>query len=279
MLLLGADGRAVAPGAAGQIAVRSDFLSPGYWRDPERTAAVFRPDPAGGGGRIYLTGDMGARLPDGRLLQFGRDDLQTKIRGSRVGAGEIEAALRADPAVSDAAVVAREDALGDARLVAYVACAPGTAPTVTTLRRRLAAVLPAPMIPSAFVFLDALPLSVVGKVDRASLPEPGRGRPLLDIAYTAPRTRLEETLADAWAEMLELDQVGVDDNFLELGGHSLAAARLMFLLHERLGIDLSLSGFLAAPTVATQARAIVHLIAARLPDQDLERVLDEFEAR
>jgi len=259
--------------------VRGEYLSPGYWRDPERTRAAFRPDPAGGTARIYATGDHGAVLPDGRLLHLGRRDFQAKIRGHRIGTAEIEAVLRAEPEVADAAVVAREDAEGDARLVAYVACESGRAVTVTTLRRRLAALLPASMIPSAFVFVDALPLSAAGKLDRAALPRPGRQRPPLDAACTAPRTCLEATLADAWAEALELDRIGVDDDFLELGGHSLAAARLMFRLKERLGVDLPLPSLLEASTVAAQARTIVHLLAARLPDAEIERALGRIEAR
>jgi amino acid adenylation domain-containing protein len=277
LLILDDGGRPVTPGSAGQIAVRSEFLSPGYWRDPERTDAAFLADTAGGTRRIYLTGDVGAMLPDGRFLHFGRTDLLTKIRGQRVGAGEIEAALRDDPAVTDAAVVARDDAGGDARLVAYVACAPGHPLTVSALRRRLAAVLPASMIPSAFVLLDALPLSPVGKVDRAALPEPGRSRPPLEVAYVAPRTRLEETLADAWAEALELDEVGVDDHFLELGGHSLAATRLVFRLNEQLGVELPVSHLFEAPTVAAQSRTILDFLAARLPDAELERLLGRIE--
>ncbi len=202
----------------------------------------------------------------------------TKI-GQRVGAGEIEAALRDDPAISDAAVVAREDAGGDARLVAYVACAPRQAPTVSALRRRLAAALPASMIPSAFVFLDALPLSPAGKVDRTALPDPGRSRPPLEAAYVAPRTGLEEALADAWADALELDRVGVDDDFLDLGGHSLAATRLLFRLTGRLGVELPLSNLFETPTVAAQARAILDLLAATLPDAERERLLGRIETR
>jgi amino acid adenylation domain-containing protein len=277
LLILDDGGRQVAPGSAGQIAVRSEFLSPGYWRDPERTGAVFLADPAGGARRIYLTGDVGALLPDGRLLQLGRTDLLTKIRGHRVGTEEIEAALRDDPAISDAAVVAREDAGGDARLVAYVACARKQGLTVSALRRRLATVLPASMIPSAFVFLDTLPLSPVGKLDRTALPDPGRTRPPLEVAYVAPRTRLEETLADVWAEALELDRVGVDDDFLDLGGHSLAATRLLFRLTEQLGVDLHVSDLFEAPTVAVQARSILDIVAARLPDAELEGLLRRLE--
>jgi len=263
LLLLDGEGSPVAPGDAGQIAVRSAFLSPGYWRDPERTHAVFRPDPEGDGRRIFLTGDLGAALPDGGLLHLGCLDLQAKIRGNRVGVGEIEAALRAEPAVADVAVAARESADGDARLVAYVARRPGHPVTVTALRRRLDALLPASMVPSAFVFLDALPLSAVGKVDRAALPEPGRDRPPLDVAYAAPRTPLEEMLADTWAEVLGLDRVGVDDDFLDLGGHSLTAAQLAFRLSERLAVQLPLATVLEASTVAAQAQALIR----SLPDE------------
>ena len=277
VLLLDEDGRPAAPGQAGEIAVRSAHLSPGYWRDPERTRAVFRPDPAGGSRRIYATGDWGAALPDGRLLHLGRKDFQAKIRGQRIGLAGIETTLRADPAIIDAVVVARDDGQGDARLVAYVAVASPGAVTVSAIRQRLAAVLPAAMVPSAFVFLDALPVSPAGKVDRTALPEPGRGRPPLDVVYAAPCTGLEKVLADLWAEVLELDEVGVDDDFLDLGGHSLAAARLGFGLNTRLGIELPLSILLGAPTVAAQARAIADLLAHGHPDDALTRALDHIE--
>ena len=278
LLLLDPDGSPVAPGDAGQIAVRSAFLSPGYWRDPERTQAVFRPDPEGGSRRIFLTGDLGAALPDGGLLHLGRLDLQAKIRGNRVGVGEIEAVLRAEPAVADVAVTAGKNAEGDARLIAYLACRPGRSVTVTALRRRLAALLPASMIPSVFVFLDALPLSPVGKVDRAALPEPGRDRPALDVVYTAPRTPLEELLADVWAEVLDLDQVGVDDDFLDLGGHSLTAAQLAFRLNERLAVELPLAELFEASTIADQAQAILRVLAGALPDGEGERLLGPDQA-
>lgn len=274
VLLLDAEGAPVPPGETGQIAVRGAFLSPGYWRDLERTQAAFRPD-AGGGGprRIFLTGDLGAMLPDGGLLHLGRLDLRAKVRGNRIGVGEIEAALRAEPAVADVAVAARDTADGDARIVAYVACRPGRRVTVTALRRRLGALLPASMVPSAFVFLDALPLSPVGKVDRAALPEPGRDRPALEVAYAAPRTPLEEMLVDTWAEVLALDRVGVDDEFLDLGGHSLAAAQLAFRLSERLPLELPWATVLEASTVAAQAQAILRSLPGVLSDGDLARLL------
>src|SRR5262249_8908241 len=153
------------------------------------------------------------------------------VRGQRIGTGEIEAALRAHAGIADAAVVALDDAQGDARLVAYLAGAPEHMPTVSALRRTLAAFLPGSMMPSTFVFLETLPLSSAGKVDRAALPAPERNRPPLDVGYAPPRTRLEHTVAAAWAEALELEEVGVNDDFLELGGHSLAAARLVLRLH------------------------------------------------
>ena len=273
VLLLDPEGSAVPPGDTGQIAVRSAFLSPGYWRDPERTQAVFRPDTGGGPRRVFLTGDLGAELPDGGLLHLGRLDLRAKVRGNRIGVGEIEAALRAEPAVADVAVAARDTADGDARIVAYVACRPGRRVTVTALRRRLGALLPASMVPSAFVFLDALPLSPVGKVDRAALPEPGRDRPPLEVAYAAPRTPLEEMLVDTWAEVLALDQVGVDDEFLDLGGHSLAAAQLAFRLSGQLRLELPWAAVLEASTVAAQAQAILRSLPGVLSDGDLARLL------
>ena len=198
----------------GEIAVRGRFLSPGYWRKPDLTKAKFLPDPDDPEARIYLTGDLGLMRPDGCLEYHGRKDFQVKVRGHNVGVGEIEAMLREVGGVKDAVVVSRQNGAGETYLVAYVVPNGQTFPTGVALRRALADRLPSPMIPSAFVILDALPMTPNGKIDRLRLPEPGNLRPMLDNPYTAPRTPMERDLAAIWAEVLALDRVGVEDNFL-----------------------------------------------------------------
>jgi amino acid adenylation domain-containing protein len=253
VLILGEDRRPLPPGEIGEIAVRSRYLSPGYWGQPDLTRERFLPDPAGGDEHTYLTGDMGRFLPDGRLVHLGRKDTQVKIRAQRVEIGEIEAALRALAGVREAAVVAREDQPGDKRLVAYVGVTEPPGPTVTALRRALAATLPDYVVPGAFVVMDRLPLTPSGKVDRLRLPDPGRARPRLDEPMIAPRTPLEATLAEIWREVLGLDALGVRDGFLDLGGSSLVALRLHAEIERRSGRRVPLASLFDAPTVERQA--------------------------
>ncbi|HTE20685.1 MAG TPA: AMP-binding protein, partial [Armatimonadota bacterium] len=249
VLLLDDGGAEVAPGEVGEIAVRSRYLSPGYWRNPTLTEAQFRLDPKDPGRRIYHTGDLGRLLPDGCLEHLGRKDFQVKIRGHRVETGEIEAALLQLPGVAEAVVAARKGASDEERLVAYLVPAPGTAPTVTALRRLLAERLPPAMLPAGFVFLPALPLLPNGKVDRRALPEPDAARPAVEPQFVAPRTPLEEQLARIWRSVLEVESVGVQDGFFELGGNSLLAARMFAEVARECGTKLPLTTLLRAPTV------------------------------
>ncbi len=249
------------PNRVGEIAVRSRFLSPGYWRRPELTAARFLNDPHDPGARIYLTGDLGVLRPDGCLEYHGRKDFQVKIRGNSVGVGEIEAALRKVDGVKEAVVVSREKRSGDAELVAYVAPEGQMSPAAGALRRALADRLPGPMIPSAFVILDALPMTASGKIDRQRLPDPGNLRPALENPYTPPRTALEKDLAAIWAEVLGLERVGVEDNFFALGGHSLGAARILARVGAAFQVELSVKALFDRPTVAAMAQAILAELA------------------
>ncbi|HEX2095478.1 MAG TPA: amino acid adenylation domain-containing protein, partial [Longimicrobiaceae bacterium] len=193
---------------------------------------------------------------DGTLEYLGRLDHQVKVRGFRIEPGEIEARLAAHPGVREAVAVAREDTPGDRRLVAYVA-APGggTAPTAEELREYLAASLPEHMIPSAFVKLEALPLTPSGKIDRRALPAPDPSAGLLE-AYAAPRTPTEEILAGIWTEVLHLDRVGVRANFFALGGHSLLATRVISRVRDAFGAEVPLRALFEAPTVEGLARAV-----------------------
>lgn len=262
----------------GEIAVKSHFLSPGYWHRPDLTDAKFLPDPEDRQARIYLTGDLGVMRPDGCLEYLGRKDFQLKVRGHGFGAGVVEAALHTISSIKEAVVASRENASGEACLVAYIVPGGQPAPTVTTLRRALADRLPSPMIPSAFVFLDALPMTANGKIDRRELPEPGNARPALDAAYVAPRTTMEREIAAIWAELLCLETVGIDDNFLDLGGHSLAAARVITRVMEAFHTELPLTALFDGPTVAQMAALIVRQKASSAGAPELERMLNEVEA-
>ncbi len=240
----------------GEIAVRSRYLSPGYWRKPELTQAVFLPDPKGGDARIYLTGDLGRLSPDGCLEHLGRKDMQVKIRGVRIELAEVEAVLLDIPQIKEAAVVAREDAHGDKRLVAYVVAREEPSLPVGTLRAALLKSLPAQGVPAAFVFLDSLPQTPNGKVDRRALPAPSTARPALDGECRAARNPVEERLTRLWEEVLGVKPIGVQDNFFELGGDSLSAVRLVARLEEAFGKSLPLHLLLQAPTIERLAAAL-----------------------
>src|SRR6185503_14179075 len=251
VLVLDDAGQEVGPGEVGQLAVKSRYISRGYWRDPERTNAVFLPDPTGSDARIYLTGDLGVREPDGCLIHVGREDFQVKIRGFRIDVAEVEVALRAIGGVETAVVVGRQDGMSQQRLVAYFVPTSNPPITVTKLRQGLARVLPDYMIPSVFVSIDALPQTPNGKTDRLRLPPPGRERPPLENPLVLPRTVMETDIAAIWAEVLDLEQIGVHDNFFELGGDSLLATRIIVRVVQRLKVNVSISRLLDSPSVAS----------------------------
>ena len=277
VLLLDNDGQEVGFNHIGEITVKSRYLSLGYWRRPDLTQAAFRPAAAGGEERLYRTGDLGYMLPDGCLIHLGREDLQVKIRGNRVEIAEIEMALLALDTVKEAVVVAREDVPGDLRLVAYIVPAGTPVPTIDMLRRAVAEKLPDYMVPAAFVMMDALPLIGIGKVDRQALPAPGRVRPALPNPLVAPRTHCETELIRIWSEGLDLDQVGIYDNFLELGGHSLLATRIISRVRDAFHVDVPLPALLEAPTVADMAVVITQSQAETVERKEMDRMLAELE--
>jgi aryl carrier-like protein len=200
---------------------------------------------------MYRTGDLGRRLADGAIEFLGRNDFQVKVRGFRIEPGEIEARLAAHPAVREAVVVAREDANGDARLVAYhVSAWPVEA---ETLRLFAAAGLPAHMVPAAYVALDEMPLTPNGKLDRRALPAPD-GSAYVVRAYEAPEGEVEELLAAIWAELLGVERVGRHDNFFELGGHSLLVVRLIERMREQ-ELHAEVRALFDTPTLAELAAA------------------------
>nr|QEO74803.1 phosphopantetheine-binding domain-containing pro [uncultured bacterium] len=242
--------------AGGEICVGGAGLAWGYLGRPELTAERFVPDPFGPpGARLYRSGDLARRMPNGDLEYLGRIDQQVKIRGFRIELGEIEATLASHPEVQEAVVLARSfGGSSEARLVAYLVASAGA--TAAELHRHLSAKLPAYMVPSAFVRLERFPLTVNGKLDRRALPEPDApqtSRMRLEGDYQAPRTPVEEALARIWSELLGLDLVGIEDDFFALGGHSLLATQLVSRVRQALGVELPLRRFFEAPTIAAIA--------------------------
>ena len=253
--------RPVPIGVAGELCIGGVQLARGYLGRPSLTATAFVPDPLGAGfppgsgladdRRLYRTGDLARLTADGRIEFLGRLDHQVKIRGVRVEPGEAEAALRALPGVDDAVVVARQDGPAGPRLVAYVAAGdPERVPR--DLAARLAETLPHPLVPAAFVVLDALPRTASGKLDRRALPDPeppkAGGRP--------PRTPTEEVLAGLWAEVLGIGDVGADSDFFALGGHSLLAIRLVSRVRQLCEVEMPLSTVFEHPTPESLAALV-----------------------
>ncbi|WP_367127903.1 amino acid adenylation domain-containing protein [Saccharothrix sp. HUAS TT1] len=250
--LLDDDLRPVPDGEVGELYAAGDGLAHGYLNRPALTAERFLPDPATPGGRMYRTGDLARRLPDGAFEFVGRADAQVKLRGFRVEPGEVETALAAHPDVLDAAVVPQPDRAGGRRLAAFYTTEGPV--SVADLRRALAAALPRYMVPATFTRLPALPLTANGKVDRAALAAtPVRERPDLDTDYRAPVSEVELWLARLWADVLEVDEVGVDDDFFELGGHSLLATVITTEIANERGTFVRARTFYENPTIAELA--------------------------
>ncbi|MEU0087118.1 amino acid adenylation domain-containing protein [Streptomyces sp. NPDC006274] len=256
-------GRPAPVGVGGEMYVGGPAVARGYRNLPGLTRERFLPDAFSDDpdARLYRSGDLARYLENGDLEFLGRADRQVKIRGYRIEPGEIETVLREDDTVRDAVVVAREDTPGDRRLVAYVVTGDEDGPT-ERLREFVRARLPEHMVPSALVRLDALPLTVNGKTDRAALPAPGGERPDLAAAYVAPRDRREEALVRVWTEVLGVERVGVHDDFFALGGHSLLATRVAFGASAALGVEVSVRLVFDRPTVAAMAAGL----AAATPD-------------
>jgi amino acid adenylation domain-containing protein len=243
----------VPPGTAGELAIGGLGVAPGYWNRPELTAGRFVPDPFATtlGGRLFRTGDLARWRPDGSLELLGRVDRQLKIRGLRIEPGEVEAALLAHPWVAECVV--GSDPTG-ARLVAWVVPRSGAALVSAELRRHLEALLPASLVPSAFVLLGAMPRLPNGKVSHAALPPPEAQAPR--TASAVPRTQAEEVLTWLWCETLSVPAIGIHDDFFERGGHSLLASRLLARVRTVFGVDLPLRTLFAAPTIARLGEAI-----------------------
>jgi natural product biosynthesis luciferase-like monooxygenase protein/non-ribosomal peptide synthase protein (TIGR01720 family) len=253
-------------GVVGELFIGGDGVARGYLGRPEVDAERFIPDRFSGrrGDRLYRTGDLARHRDDGNVEYVGRMDSQVKLRGHRIELGEIERVVSAHPAVRDSTVVLRDGGTEHERLVAYVVSRAGSRVSAPELRSHLEDRLPRYMLPAAFVVLEALPLTPNGKVDRAALPAPERATEP-EVVYVGPRTPTEEVLATAWADVLGLDRVGVEDNFFDLGGHSLVATRVVSRIRSALGIDVPLRALFEAPTVAALARAVDAFRSRDLP--------------
>ena len=252
--VLGPDLQPVPIGVAGELHLGGVQVGRGYLGRPDLTAERFIPDPFGpeSGGRLYRTGDLARLLPDGNVEYLGRLDHQVKIRGFRIELGEIEAAIGQHPAIREVVVMAREDRPGDRRLVAYGVASDPEGGLEAELRARLGASLPEYMVPSAFVFLDALPLSPNGKVDRRALPVPDGEAARSAHEYVAPGTGMETTVSEIWSAVLGRSPVGVEDNFFDLGGNSLLLLQVSARARQA-GLELRPLDMFRYPTVRALA--------------------------
>ena len=254
------DDRLQPIGVAGEIAIAGAGVAEGYHRRPELTGDRFRPNPFAKG-RLYRTGDLGRWRRDGRIEHLGRIDNQIKIRGFRIEPGEIEATLRDLDVVSDAVVGVHRVEVGDDRLLAYVVPAPGQRPSPINLRKTLRESLPNYMIPQQFVMLESLPLTANGKVDHKALPAPGAAPWLNPTRPKSPATATEKALAKLWSDVLGHDNVGVDDNFFDAGGHSLLTMRVIRSVEADYGVRLSPQAFI----LDTLGQMAAQIDAARDP--------------
>ncbi len=272
LLLLDHDGQPIANGHVGEIGVQSDFLALGYWQNPELTQTAFASSSLPDSQRLYRTGDRARLGSDGCFEYLGREDFRIKILGQTVEAAEVESALTGLSAVKDALVVAREDPRGERQLVAYIIPALAVRPTVTQIRRMLLGLLPSFMVPSHYIFLEEFPLSSNKKVDRRKLPEPGWSTVLADRPPIAPRSLLETQLVQIWEEILGVGPIGLTDDFFEIGGHSLLAARMLESIETMFGKRIPPSFLLGGATVDRLTHALTSdSVDLRLPFVEIRR--------
>ncbi len=271
-------------GVPGEICVSGIQVGRGYLGRPDLTAEKFIPDPFDQTGkRLYRSGDLGRYRQDGTIEFLGRIDHQVKIRGVRIEPGEIEAQILAFPKVEHAFVMLREDGTTGKRLVAYLVSNKSEitkdVELIAGLRNHLSVLLPAVMVPSAFVLLDALPFSSNGKIDRKELPEPDMAEQS-DKAYVAPRNPAEETLVEIWKEVLDIDQIGINDNFFELGGHSLLAVQVLSRIRKSFGIEVPLRQLFEASTIESLALKVEEVLIEQvesMTDEEAEALLNKQE--
>ncbi|WP_338804903.1 amino acid adenylation domain-containing protein [Xenorhabdus griffiniae] len=267
--ILDTHGQPVPIGVSGEIHIAGAGVARGYLNRPDLTAEKFVADPFSTqpDARMYKTGDLGRWLPDGAIEYLGRNDFQVKLRGFRIELGEIETQLVACAGVSDAVVIAREEESGDKRLIAYVIPETGMTLSPAELRKQLSSRLMEHMLPSAFVMLDAFPMSANGKLDRKALPAPDQSA-IVSREYEVPQGETEQTLAAIWQSLLNVEQIGRQDNFFELGGHSLLVVNLIEQLRLH-GLSLDVNAVFSAPTLAAMSTLIRHHDTQSTPLQDV----------
>jgi len=256
--ILDSDMQPVPPGVVGELCISGNGLARGYVGQPEATAEKFLPDEFSfkAGARLYRTGDLARYLPNGDIEFIGRIDHQVKIRGFRIELGEVESALRQHPSIREAVVIAREDNPGEKRLVAYIAQKQDRVLTEDDLRDHLKKHLPGYMIPSAFAMLKALPLTPNGKVNRQALPAPGTDSAEQRSVFMSPQSPTEIALAEIWAQILNVRQMSIHDNFFLMGGHSLLASRLLARVRSTFQVEIQLRSFFEEPTLRALAVSI-----------------------
>jgi amino acid adenylation domain-containing protein len=261
-------------GVAGELYIGGAGVALGYLNEPVETAARFVPNPFSDepGERLYRTGDLARYLLDGNIEFLGRIDHQVKVRGFRVELGEIESLLLKYREVRQAVVIAAAGTTDNQRLIAYVVATGIKPPSVDELRTFLGQHLPDYMIPSSFVFLKSMPLTLNGKINHAALPAPDEARPELERRFVAPRTPIEKELADIWATFLKLREVGIHDNFFELGGHSLLATQVVSRMRKTFNCEVLLRSLFESPTIAGLAEQMSSSLTT-----DTERLLAEIE--
>ena len=267
-------------GVPGQLHIGGEGLARGYLNRADLTAESFIPNSFSkeAGARLYRTGDLARYLPDGNIEFLGRIDHQVKLRGFRIELGEIEAVLSEHSEIFQSVVLAREEAPGDKRLVAYVVASDRAAATANELRAYLKEKLPEYMVPSAFVFLDAMPLTPNGKLDRKALPAPDQNSAGSAEDYVAPRTPVEELIAEIWAEVFKLDKVGIHDNFFDLGGHSLLATQVVSRLRDGLRVELPLRTMFEKQTVEELAMVIAKIRVEKTEGDAVASILADIES-
>ena len=274
--ILDAYGNPVPIGIPGELHIGGAGVARGYLNRPNLTEEKFIPNPFsdGPGARLYKTGDLARYLSDGNIEFIGRIDHQVKIRGFRIELGEIESVLNQHPAVKETVAVVREDRPGDKRLAAYVVPNSEQAFAPSELRSFLKEKLPDYMIPTAMVFLDLLPLMPNGKVDRRALPAPEQSRSELETVYVAPQSEVERIIAEVWQQVLRIEQVGLHDNFFDLGGHSLLLIQIHNKFQEIFKKEIPIAEMFRFPTIKALAD---HLVQEENDRVSIQQPIDSIE--
>jgi acyl carrier protein len=279
LYILDANLERTADGTPGELFIGGTGVGRGYLNHPELTAQKFLPDlfDSRPGARMYRSGDLVRLLPDGQVEFLGRVDDQIKIRGHRIEPNEITSVLAEIPAIQQSIVVARQLQDGEKSLVGYIALVAGARVTASELKSALRNRLPEYMVPGVFVQLKSMPLTSSGKVDRTALPPVTSANTLAESVFVAPRTPVEETVAEILTQLLGLERVGAEDNFFMLGGHSLLGTQLILRLRDTFGIELSLRTVFEAPTVAELAARVESSLITRLEamsEEEVQRILE-----